>query len=80
MLELTNARGFVVFAYVTVFKIEALARMSFILRDSQVSAFQLKGWFKSKTSIQEYRNEIQNSYTKLVHELYGACFQYNVKD
>ena len=36
-------------------------RMSFILKGSQVSALQLKGWFKSKTSIQEYRNEIQNS-------------------
>jgi hypothetical protein len=36
--------------------------MSFILKGSQISAFQLKGWFKSKMSIQENRNEIQNSY------------------
>ena len=33
----------------------------FILKGSQILAFQLKGYFKSKTSIQEYRNEIQNS-------------------
>ena len=36
--------------------------MSFILKGSQISPFQLKGWLKSKTSIQEYRNEIRNSY------------------
>ena len=36
--------------------------MSFILKGSQILAFQLKGWLKSKTSIQEYRNAIQNSY------------------
>jgi hypothetical protein len=36
--------------------------MSFILKGSQISAFQLKGRIKFKTSIQEYRNEIQNSY------------------
>ena len=42
-----------------VFKIEAL--VSFILKRSEISAFQLKDLFKSKTSIQEYRNEIQNS-------------------
>jgi hypothetical protein len=28
----------------------------------KISARQLKGWFKSKTSIQEYRNDIQNLY------------------
>ena len=34
-----------------------------MLKGSQKnSALQLKGWFKSKTSIQEHRNEIQNSY------------------
>jgi hypothetical protein len=32
--------------------------MSFILKGSHISALQMKGWFKSKTSIQEYRNEI----------------------
>ena len=32
--------------------------MSFISKGSQISAFRLKGSFKSKTSIQEYRNEI----------------------
>ena len=36
--------------------------MSSILKSSPISALQLKGWFKSKTSIQEYRNEILNSY------------------
>jgi hypothetical protein len=36
--------------------------MSFILKGSQISALQLKGWFKSKTSISKYRNEIQSSY------------------
>ena len=36
--------------------------MSFILKGYQISVFQLKGWVKSKTWIQEYRNEIQNSY------------------
>ena len=34
---------------------------SFILNNSQISALQFKGWFK--TSIQEYRNETQNSYS-----------------
>ena len=34
----------------------------FILKGSQISAFQLKGWFEFKMSIQEYRNEMQNSY------------------
>ena len=37
-------------------------RMSFILKGAQILAFQLKGWFKSKMSIQECRNEIQNSH------------------
>ena len=41
-------------------QVEAL--MSFILKGSQIPTLQLKGWFKSKTSIQEYRNEIQSSY------------------
>jgi hypothetical protein len=34
----------------------------FIWKGSQISALQSKGWLKSKLSIQEYRNEIQNSY------------------
>ena len=38
-----------------------------------LSVFQLKGWFKSKTSIQEYRNEIQNSYQTIVYESHGTC-------
>ena len=37
--------------------------MSFVLKGSQFSV--VKCWFKSKTSIQEYRNEIQNSYINL---------------
>jgi hypothetical protein len=36
--------------------------MSFILKGSQISALMFKSWFKFKTSIQGYRNEIQNSY------------------
>ena len=36
--------------------------MSFIFKGSQISAVQCKGWFKSKMSIQEYSNEIENSY------------------
>jgi hypothetical protein len=36
--------------------------LSFISKGSQILAFHLKGWFKSKTSIQKYRNEIQKSY------------------
>ena len=36
--------------------------MNFIMKGSQISALQFNGWFKSKTSIQEYRNEIQKSY------------------
>ena len=35
---------------------------SFILKGSQIFSLQLKGWFKSKTSIQKYRSEIQISY------------------
>jgi hypothetical protein len=35
---------------------------SFILKGSQILALLLKSWFKFKTSIQEYKNEIQNSY------------------
>jgi hypothetical protein len=45
--------------------------MSFILKGSQISALQLKGWFKSKTSIQEYRN----GNTKLILNL---CMNYMV--
>ena len=36
--------------------------MMFIMKGSQTLALQLKGWFKSKTSIQEYISEIRNSY------------------
>ena len=39
--------------------------MSFIFKGSQILAVQLKGRFQSKTSIQEYRYEIQNSYIEL---------------
>ena len=34
------------------------SHMRFILKGSQILVFQLKCWFKSKTSIQKYRNEI----------------------
>ena len=53
--------------------------MGFILKGSQISTLQLKVWFKSKTSIQEYKNEIQ-IHIILVHELYGTRFWYNVKN
>ena len=36
--------------------------MSFSLKGSQILALHLKGWFKSKTLIQEYINKIQHSY------------------
>ena len=36
--------------------------MGFILKGSQISALQLHRRFKSKTLLQVYRNEIQNSY------------------
>ena len=49
--------------------------MSFIWKGSQIWALQLKCWFKSKTSIQEYRNANTKVILKLVHEFYGACFQ-----
>ena len=45
--------------------------MSFILKGSQISALQLKGWFNSKTSIQEY----ENGNTKLIFNL---CMNYMV--
>ena len=45
--------------------------MSFLLAGSQIPALQLKGWFNSKMSIQEYRNEIQ----KLILNL---CMNYMV--
>ena len=37
------------------------SHMSLILKGSQIPVVRLKGWFESKTSIQEFRNEIQNS-------------------
>ena len=48
--------------------------MSFVLKGSQILALQLKGWFKSKNIEMNYKTHI-----KLVYELYGTCFQYNVK-
>jgi hypothetical protein len=47
--------------------------ISFILKDSQISALQLKDWFKCKTSIQEYTTTLK-THIKLVHDLYGTCF------
>jgi hypothetical protein len=45
--------------------------MSLILKGSQILAFQLKGWFKSKTLIQEYKNKN----TKLISNL---CMNYMI--
>ena len=45
----------------SVFKIEPLIWVSF-WRAFKFPAFQLKSWFKPKTLIQEYRDEIQDSY------------------
>jgi hypothetical protein len=36
--------------------------MNSILKGSQISSLQMNSWFKSKPSIQEYKNEIQISY------------------
>ena len=36
--------------------------MNFSLKGSQISVLQSKGWFKFNTSIQEYSDDIQNSY------------------
>ena len=58
----------VVFLGIPLFVITSLSyqdwspHVSFILKGSQILALQLKGGFKSKISIQEYRNEIQNLY------------------
>ena len=45
--------------------------VSFILKGSQISALQVTGWFKTETSIQEYRNGT----TKLV---LNVCMNYMV--
>ena len=52
--------------------------MSFILKGSQISALQFKGLVQiqdvdARVHKMKYRTRI-----KLVHELYGTCFQYNV--
>ena len=49
------------------------------MKGSQISTLQLKGWFKSKTSIQNIEMKYK-THIKLVHELYDTCFQYNVKN
>ena len=61
ILQLNFVHGWSCSIMRLVFKIEALVRV-FILKCSQISTSHLKGWFKSKTAIQEYINEIQNSY------------------
>ena len=43
--------------------------LSFILKGSQISAFQ------SKNIEMKYKTHV-----KRVHDLYGTCFQYNVKN
>ena len=53
--------------------------MSFILKGSQISALQLKGWFKSKRQTKNIEMKYE-THIKLVHESYGTCFQYNVKN
>jgi hypothetical protein len=46
--------------------------MSFILKGSQISTLQLKGWFKSKR--QSKNIEIKcKTHIKVVHELHGTC-------
>ena len=47
--------------------------MSFTLKGSQILALRLKGWFKYKNILMNHKSHI-----KLVHELYGTYFQYNV--
>jgi len=51
----------------------------FHLKGSQFSALQLKRWFKSKMSIKNIEMKYK-THIKLVHELYGTCFMYNVKN
>ena len=52
----------------SVVKIEALIWIPF-WKGSQISTLQIKSWFKSKTSIQEYRIEIK----KLILNLWMNC-------
>ena len=49
--------------------------MSSTLKGSHISALYLKSWFKSKNMEMKYKIHI-----KLVHESYGTCFLYNVKN
>ena len=54
--------------------------MSFKLKGSRnYSCSVVKGQFKSKTSIQEFKEGNTKLILKLVHELHGTCHQYNVK-
>ena len=59
------------------FKNEALIWVSF-WRALKIQPFNSKGWFKSKTSMQEFKKIKYITRIKLLHELYGTCFQYNV--
>ena len=61
-----------------VFKIEALT--NFILKGSQILALQLKGLFKSRRQSKNIKLKYKTHIIKLVHELHGTCFWYNVKN
>ena len=53
---------------------------NFISKGSQISALQVKRWFKSTTSIWEYRNEIQNSHYTSAWIIWCMFFPYNLKN
>ena len=53
--------------------------MSFVLKGYQISTFQSGGLVQIRDVNPRIYNWNTKSHIKLVHELYGTCFQYNVK-
>ena len=53
--------------------------MSFILKGSQILALQLKGQFNPRRQSKNIELKYE-THIKLVHELCGTCFQYNVHE
>ena len=53
--------------------------MSFILKGSQILAFQLKGGSNPRHQ-SNYIELKHKAHIKLVLELYGTCFEYDVKN
>jgi hypothetical protein len=50
--------------------------MNFILKGSEISALQLKGISKSRTSMEFFERNIK-LILKFMHDLHGTCFWYN---